>query len=429
MDKKTINDIDVNGKKVLVRCDFNVPLDENGNITDDTRITAAIPTITNLMDRGAKVILCSHLGRPKGEVNEKYSLKPVAEELSDLLETDVKFAKDVTGESAKETTESLENGEVALLENVRFDAREEKNDDSLSEELANLSDGIYVNDAFGTAHRAHSSTEGVSHHVDEAVAGLLMQKEIEFLGGTLEKPEKPFIAILGGAKVSDKIGVIDNLLDKVDEILIGGGMAFTFLKAKGYDIGDSICENDKLKEAKSIMEKAQEKGVKIVLPKDVRVSKEFSNEAPDKLVDSDKIPEGYQGLDIGPKTFMEFSQELQNAKTILWNGPLGVCEFEKYTIGTEQVAEAIAQNEDAVSVVGGGDSVAAIKKLELEDKFSHISTGGGASLELLEGKELPGIACLTDKIKKNIKKICGKKEITQENEEKINQEDKEEIQK
>ncbi len=406
MNKKTVRDIDVKGKKILVRCDFNVPLNAEGVITDNTRITAALPTIKYLMDNGAKVVLCSHLGRPKGEVNQKYSLKPVAEELTNLLDSDVKFASDVTGSSAKETVDSLQDGEVALLENVRFDPREEKNDDTLSVELANLTDGIYVNDAFGTAHRAHSSTEGVSHHVDESVAGFLMEKEIEFLDGTLENPSKPFVAILGGAKVSDKIGVIENLLDKVDEILIGGGMAFTFLKAKGYEIGDSICENDKIDEAKAIMEKAKKQGVKIVLPQDTRVAKEFSNEAPDKLVDSDKIPEGYQGLDIGPKTFMAFSNELKDAKTILWNGPLGVCEFEKYTIGTEQVAEAIAQNKEAVSVVGGGDSVAAIKRLGLEKEFTHISTGGGASLELLEGKVLPGLACLTDKEEKTCEK-CG----------------------
>ena len=410
MNKKTIRDVDVKGKKVLVRCDFNVPLNENGEITDDTRITAAIPTIKYLMDNGAKVILCSHLGRPKGEVNEKYSLKPVADELTEILDTDVKFAADVTGESAKSTTEGLSNGDVALLENVRFDPREERNDDSLAMELADLSDGIYVNDAFGTAHRAHSSTEGVTKFLEEkdengnktgnkgeAVAGFLMEKEIEFLGGTLEHPEKPFVAILGGAKVSDKIGVIENLLDKVDEILIGGGMAFTFLKAKEYEIGDSICENDKIGEAKAILKKADQMGVKITLPKDVRVAPEFSNEAPDKVVDSDKIPAGYQGMDIGSKTFMEFSNELKDAKTILWNGPLGVCEFEKYRIGTQQVAGAIAQNEEATSIVGGGDSVAAIKQLGLEEDFTHISTGGGASLEFLEGKPLPGLECLTDK--------------------------------
>ena len=395
MNKKTIEDVDVRGKKVLVRCDFNVPL-KDGKITDNTRITAAIPTIKYLMDKGAKVILCSHLGRPKGEVKEEFSLKPVANELTDLLNTDVKFANDVTGESAKSVTSSLTDGEVALLENVRFDPREEKNDDTLAMELADLSDGIYVNDAFGTAHRAHSSTEGVAHHVDEAVAGFLMEKEIKFLNGTLENPEKPFIAILGGAKVSDKIGVIENLLDKVDEILIGGGMAYTFIKANGGEIGDSLCEEDKIDEAKNITKKAKEAGVKILLPDDTRVTTEFSNDTPNKVVDSNKIPDGYQGLDIGPRTFGKFANELKGAKTILWNGPLGVCEFDKYCIGTEKVAEAIAET-DATSIVGGGDSVAAIKKLGLEDKFTHISTGGGASLELLEGKELPGLVCLTDK--------------------------------
>lgn len=395
MNKKTIEDVDVRGKKVLVRCDFNVPL-KDGKITDNTRITAAIPTIKYLMDKGAKVILCSHLGRPKGEVKEEFSLKPVANELTDLLNTDVKFANDVTGESAKSVTSSLTDGEVALLENVRFDPREEKNDDTLAMELADLSDGIYVNDAFGTAHRAHSSTEGVAHHVDEAVVGFLMEKEIKFLNGTLENPEKPFIAILGGAKVSDKIGVIENLLDKVDEILIGGGMAYTFIKANGGEIGDSLCEEDKIDEAKNIMKKAKEAGVKILLPDDTRVTTEFSNDTPNKVVDSNKIPDGYQGLDIGPRTFGKFANELKGAKTILWNGPLGVCEFDKYCIGTEKVAEAIAET-DATSIVGGGDSVAAIKKLGLEDKFTHISTGGGASLELLEGKELPGLVCLTDK--------------------------------
>ena len=397
MNKKTVKDIDVKGKKVLVRCDFNVPLDENGTITDNTRITAALPTIKYLMENGAKVILCSHLGRPKGEVNPKYSLKPVAKELSKLLETEIKFANDVTGESAKQVTESLKDGEVALLENVRFDSREEKNDETLSKEFANLTDGIYVNDAFGAAHRAHSSTEGVSHFVDTSVAGFLMEKEITFLSGTLENAKKPFVAILGGAKVSDKIGVIENLISKVDTILIGGGMAFTFFKSMGYNIGDSICEDDKIEEAKSILEKAKNAGVKIVLPQDVRISTEFSNDTQDTLVNSNEIPDGYQGLDIGPKTSEEFANVLKDAKTILWNGPLGVCEFSKYCVGTENVAKSIAENKEAISVVGGGDSVAAIKKLGLQDKFTHISTGGGASLELLEGKALPGLICLNDK--------------------------------
>lgn len=397
MNKKTVKDIDVNGKKVLVRCDFNVPLDENLNITDDTRITAALPTIKYLMENGAKVILCSHLGRPKGEVNEKYSLKPVSKRLSELLNTDVKFATDIVGDSAKSMVDSLEDGEVGLLENVRFDPREEKNDEVLSKELASFCDGIYVNDAFGTAHRAHSSTEGVSHFVKEAVAGFLMQKEIEFLSGTLENPKKPFVAILGGAKVSDKIGVIENLLEKVDKILIGGGMAFTFLKAQGFEIGKSICEDDKLEEANNILKKAEEKNIKIVLPKDVHVAKEYSNDSEDKIVQTANIPVDFEGMDIGLKTIETFIDELEGAKTILWNGPLGVCEFDKFRIGTEKIAESISKNREAISIVGGGDSVAAIKKLGLEDNFSHISTGGGASLELLEGKALPGLVCLTDK--------------------------------
>ena len=413
MNKKTVKDIDVNGKKVLVRCDFNVPL-KDGKITDNTRITAALPTINYLMENGAKVILCSHLGRPKGEVRTEFSLKPVADELSRLLNKDVKFATDIVGESAKEVVASLKDGEVALLENVRFDPREEKNDDTLSTKLASLCDGIYVNDAFGTAHRAHSSTEGVSHHVNEAVAGFLMEKEITFLNGTLENPEKPFVAILGGAKVSDKIGVIENLLNKVDEILIGGGMAYTFLKAKGYEIGDSLCEEDKIEEAKNIMKKAENAGVKLVLPVDTVVAPvlkvadesldkkekqkaffKFLETTTDKVVDSDKIEANWQGCDIGPRTAELFAKELQGKKTVLWNGPLGICELEKFSVGTEKVAEAIA-NVECTSIVGGGDSVAAIKKLGLEDKFTHISTGGGASLELLEGKALPGLVCLTD---------------------------------
>lgn len=412
MNKKTIEDLkDLKGKKVLVRCDFNVPM-EDGKITDDNRIASAIPTIRYLMDKGAKVILCSHLGRPKGQVNEKYSLKPVANDLTEKLGTNVKFASDVTGESAKSVTSSLNEGEVALLENVRFDPREEKNDDTLSVELANLSDGIYVNDAFGAAHRAHSSTAGVAEHVNEAVAGYLMKDEIEFLNGTLENPEKPFVAILGGAKVSDKIGVIKNLLGKVDEILIGGGMAYTFLKAKGNNIGDSLCEEDKLGEAKEIMEMSKEKGVKLVLPEDTVITPkqkeddekdfiEYLETAPDKIVSSDNIPEGWQGVDVGPRTGRIFAEELKGKKTILWNGPLGVCEVDKYSIGTEQVAEAISQT-DAISIVGGGDSAAAIHKLGLDDSFTHISTGGGASLELLEGKKLPGLECLDNREEKMV---------------------------
>lgn len=416
MDKKTIRDIDVKGKRVLVRCDFNVPIKGEGIIADDTRIQAALPTIKYLMEGGAKVILCSHLGRPKGEVKKEFSLSPVAKRLTELLGVQVKLAEDVTGESAKELSNNMQDGEVILLENVRFDAREEKNEESMSKELANLCDGIYVNDAFGTAHRAHSSTEGVSHFVDASVAGFLMEKEIKFLNGILENPEKPFLAILGGAKVSDKIGVIENLLNKVDEILIGGGMAYTFLKANGAEIGESLCEEDKIEEAKKIMKKAEEAGVKLLLPLDTVVAPTLtvSNEeeldkkekqkqffkflevSQEKVVPSNQIPSNWQGCDIGPRTIEMFAQELKDKKTILWNGPLGICELEKFSVGTEKIAEAIASVK-ATSVVGGGDSVAAIKKLGLEDNFTHISTGGGASLELLEGKELPGVACLDNK--------------------------------
>ena len=416
MDKKTIRDIDVKGKRVLVRCDFNVPIKGEGIIADDTRIQAALPTIKYLMEGGAKVILCSHLGRPKGEVKKEFSLSPVAKRLTELLGVQVKLAEDVTGESAKELSNNMQDGEVILLENVRFDAREEKNEESMSKELANLCDGIYVNDAFGTAHRAHSSTEGVSHFVDASVAGFLMEKEIKFLNGILENPEKPFLAILGGAKVSDKIGVIENLLNKVDEILIGGGMAYTFLKANGAEIGESLCEEDKIEEAKNIMKKAEEAGVKLLLPLDTVVAPtltvsdeeeldkkekqkqffKFLEVSQEKVVPSNQIPSNWQGCDIGPRTIEMFAQELKDKKTILWNGPLGICELEKFSVGTEKIAEAIASVK-ATSVVGGGDSVAAIKKLGLEDNFTHISTGGGASLELLEGKELPGVACLDNK--------------------------------
>ena len=416
MDKKTIRDIDVKGKRVLVRCDFNVPIKGEGIIADDTRIQAALPTIKYLMEGGAKVILCSHLGRPKGEVKKEFSLSPVAKRLTELLGVQVKLAEDVTGESAKELSNNMQDGEVILLENVRFDAREEKNEESMSKELANLCDGIYVNDAFGTAHRAHSSTEGVSHFVDASVAGFLMEKEIKFLNGILENPEKPFLAILGGAKVSDKIGVIENLLNKVDEILIGGGMAYTFLKANGAEIGESLCEEDKIEEAKNIMKKAEEAGVKLLLPLDTVVAPtltvsdeeeldkkekqkqffKFLEVSQEKVVPSNQIPSNWQGCDIGPRTIEMFAQELKDKKTILWNGPLGICELEKFSVGTEKIAEAIASVK-ATSVVGGGDSVAAIKKLGLEDNFTHISTGGGASLELLEGKELPGVACLNNK--------------------------------
>lgn len=395
MNKKTVKDIDVNGKKVLVRCDFNVPIDsETGKITDNRRIRAALPTIQYLLDHNAKVILCSHLGRPKGEFNLKYSLKPVAEELSKLLNKDVKLAKDVIGESAKELTSNMKEGDIVLLENVRFHKEEEQNDPEYSKALASMAE-IYVNDAFGTAHRAHSSTTGVADYLP-AVSGFLIEKELEFLGGALENPKHPFVAILGGAKVSDKIGVIENLLDKVDTLIIGGGMAYTFYKAQGHHIGTSICEEDKLDLAKSILEKAQEKGVKLLLPVDNHVSSEYSNNGEDKIVDSTEIPDGFMGLDIGPKTIEKFEEAVKDAKTVVWNGPLGVCEFDKFATGTKAVATMLSKLE-AITIIGGGDSAAAIEKLGLADKMTHISTGGGASLEFLEGKTLPGIACLQDK--------------------------------
>lgn len=395
MNKKTVKDIDVNGKKVLVRCDFNVPLDsETGKITDNRRIRAALPTIQYLLDHNAKVILCSHLGRPKGEFNQKYSLKPVAEELSRLLNRDVKLAKDVIGESAKELTSNMKEGDIVLLENVRFHKEEEQNDPEYSKALASMAE-IYVNDAFGTAHRAHSSTTGVADYLP-AVSGFLIEKELEFLGGALENPKHPFVAILGGAKVSDKIGVIENLLDKVDTLIIGGGMAYTFYKAQGHHIGTSICEEDKLDLARSILEKAKQKGVELLLPVDNHVSSEYSNDGEEKIVNSTEIPDGFMGLDIGPKTIEKFEAAVKDAKTVVWNGPLGVCEFDKFATGTKAVATMLSKI-DATTIIGGGDSAAAIEKLGLADKMTHISTGGGASLEFLEGKILPGIDCLENK--------------------------------
>ena len=395
MNKKTVKDIDVNSKKVLVRCDFNVPIDsETGKITDNRRIRAALPTIQYLLNHNAKVILCSHLGRPKGEFNLKYSLKPVAEELSKLLNKDVKLAKDVIGESAKELTANMNEGDIVLLENVRFHKEEEQNAPEYSKALASMAE-IYVNDAFGTAHRAHSSTTGVADYLP-AVSGFLIEKELEFLGGALENPAHPFVAILGGAKVSDKIGVIENLLDKVDTLIIGGGMAYTFYKAQGHHIGTSICEEDKLDLARSILEKSQEKGVQLLLPVDNHVSSEYSNNGEEKMVDSTEIPDGFMGLDIGPKTIEKFEEAVKDAKTVVWNGPLGVCEFDKFATGTKAVATMLSKIE-ATTIIGGGDSAAAIEKLGLADKMTHISTGGGASLEFLEGKTLPGIACLQDK--------------------------------
>jgi len=395
MNKKTVKDIEVKSKKVLVRCDFNVPLDkETGLITDNRRIRAALPTIQYLLDNNAKVILCSHLGRPKGEFNPKYSLKPVAEELTKLLNIEVKLAKDVIGEDAKELVSNIKEGEIVLLENVRFHAEEEKNDADFAKALADFAE-VYVNDAFGTSHRAHGSTAGVAEYLP-AVSGFLIEKELEFLGGTLENPKKPFIAILGGAKVSDKIGVIENLIDKVDTLIIGGGMAYTFFKARGYGIGTSICEEDKIELAKSLLEKAEAKGVNILLPVDNKVAKEFSNDSEYIEVSSNEIPDDYMGMDIGSKTIEIFKEVLKHAKTVVWNGPLGVFEFDNFAVGTNEVAKILA-NLDAITIIGGGDSAAAIEKQGLADKMTHISTGGGASLEFLEGKVLPGIACLENK--------------------------------
>ena len=395
MNKKTVKDIDLQGKKVFVRCDFNVPLDENGNITDNRRIVAALPTIKYLLDQNCKIILASHLGRPKGEVNPKFSLKPVANELSKLLGKEVKLAEDVVGPSAKELTSNVKEGEIVLLENVRFDAREEKNDESLSKEFASMAE-IFVNDAFGTAHRAHSSTAGIAEFLP-AVSGFLIEKELEFLGSALENPQRPFVAILGGAKVSDKLGVIESLLEKVDTLIIGGGMAYTFFKSMGYSVGKSICELDKLDLAKELMEKAKQKNVKLVLPVDNVIAKEITPDAENKVIDSDNIPDDWEGLDIGPKTVELFKEKLKDAKTIIWNGPVGFSEYEIFANGTRSIAQALAEKEDAVTIIGGGDSAAAIEKMGLSDKMTHISTGGGASLEFLEGKKLPGIECLLNK--------------------------------
>ncbi len=395
MNKKTIRDIDLKNKKVLVRCDFNVPLDSDLNIIDNRRIVGAIPTIKYLLENNCKIILCSHLGRPKGEVKKEFSLEPVAKELSRLLGKEVKLAKDIIGTSAKELTANMQDGEIVLLENVRFDKREEENDEEFSKELASMAE-IYVNDAFGTAHRAHSSTAGVAKFLP-AVAGFLMEKEINFLGTTLEKPERPFMAILGGKKVSDKIGVIDSLLEKVDTLIIGGGMAYTFFKAMGYNVGNSICELDKLDLATSLIEKAKNKGVKLMLPVDTKVGKEFKADTESKTVSYKEIPDGWEGFDIGAETIKMYEEELSKAKTVIWNGPVGLFEFDQFAIGTNSIAEFLGNMKDVTTIIGGGDSAAAIEKLGIGDKFTHISTGGGASLEFLEGKKLPGVECLLDK--------------------------------
>ena len=393
LNKKTVENLDVKGKKVLVRCDFNVKM-ENGVITSDKRVVAALPTIKYLIENGAKVILCSHLGRPKGEVNPEFSMKPVAECLAGYLGQEVKLAADVVGESAKALAADLKDGEVMLLENVRFEKGETKNDPELSKQLADLAE-LFVSDAFGTVHRAHSSTTGVAAYLPSAV-GFLIQKELEVMGGALENPVRPLVAVLGGAKVSDKIGVIENLIEKCDTIIIGGGMAYTFFKAMGHEIGTSICENDKIELARDLMAKAREKGVNFLLPVDNTIGKEYKEDTLCMRIYSDSIPDGWMGLDIGATSQELFAKSIQGAGTVIWNGPMGVSEWANFAAGTTAVAQAIADS-GAISIIGGGDSAAAIKKLGFADKMTHISTGGGASLEFLEGKELPGIACISEK--------------------------------
>lgn len=392
--KKTIEDIDVSGKRVIVRVDFNVPLNADLKITDDKRIVGALPTIKYLVDHNAKTILVSHLGRPKNGPEEKFSMKPTAARLSELLGKPVIMAKDVIGPDAKAKAAALKDGEILMLENVRFHKEEEKNDPAFAKELSTLAE-IYVNDAFGTAHRAHASTAGLADYLP-AVCGYLIKKEIDIMGKALSNPARPFVAILGGAKVSDKIQVIENLIDKVDTLIIGGGMAYTFLKAKGYNIGTSICEDDKIDLAKQLLERAEKKGVKLMLPVESIVGKEFKVDTEYKNVPSDAMPDGWMGMDIGPLTIKNFSEEIKKAKTVVWNGPMGVFEFPNFATGTKEIARAVAES-GAVSIVGGGDSAAAIEQLGFADKITHISTGGGASLEFLEGKVLPGIAVLMDK--------------------------------
>ena len=396
LNKKTVEDIDVKGKRVLVRCDFNVPLDENRNITDDTRIVGALPTIEYLIKNGAKVILCSHLGKPKGEAVPELSLAPVAKALSEKLGKTVVFAADATvvGENAKKAVSEMKDGDVVLLENTRYRAEETKNIDDFSKELASLAD-VFVNDAFGTAHRAHCSNVGVTKYLPVAACGYLIQKEIQFLGNAVNNPVRPLVAILGGSKVSSKISVINNLLEKVDTLIIGGGMAYTFMKAQGLSIGTSLLEKDFLDYAKDMMKKAEEKGVKLLIPIDSVEASEYSNDAEIKLAEGG-IDDGFMGLDIGPKSIALFSDALKSAKTVVWNGPMGVFEMSNFAKGTNAIAQVLAEL-DATTVIGGGDSVAAVNKAGLADKMSHISTGGGASLEFLEGKDLPGIVAINDK--------------------------------
>ena len=395
LNKKSVDDINVKGQRVLCRCDFNVPLDGD-KITDETRLVAALPTIKKLIGDGGKVILCSHLGRPKGEYKPEFSLAPVAARLSEYLDKEVKLAEDenVVGENAKKLADELKDGDVMLLENVRYRKEETKNEENFSKELASLAD-LYVNDAFGTAHRAHCSTTGVASYLPSA-CGYLIQKEIKFMGEALANPKRPLVAILGGAKVSDKIGVITNLLDKCDTLIIGGGMAYTFMKALGHQIGNSLLEEDKIELAGEMMKTAKEKGVKFLIPVDNKVGKEYDENTEFQIVNSDEIPDGWMGLDIGPKSQEMFADAVKDAGTVIWNGPMGVSEWDNFAAGTIAVAKAVAES-GAISIIGGGDSVAAVTKLGFSDKMSHISTGGGASLEFLEGKELPGIAAINNK--------------------------------
>lgn len=397
MNKLSINNLNFENKIVLVRVDFNVPLNENLEVTDDIRITSALPTINKIIGEGGKLILMSHLGRPKGKVNPKYSLKPAAERLSQLLNKEVKLATDCIGADVKTLVGSMNAGDVILLENLRFHEEEEKNDPVFAKQLAELGD-VYVNDAFGSAHRAHASTEGVTKYIDVCAAGYLMQKELDYLGKAVADPARPFCAILGGAKISGKIDVINNLLDKVDTLIIGGGMAFTFFKAEGKEIGKSLLEAEKIELAKEVLEKVKSTKINFLLPVDVMVAEEFNNDSPAEIVPVDEIPSYKMGLDIGPKTIELFKEEIKKSKTIVWNGPMGVFEFDNFAKGTFEVAKTLAEatSNGAITVVGGGDSAAAINKAKLDDKVTHVSTGGGASLEFLEGKALPGVVALTD---------------------------------
>ncbi|WP_216831263.1 phosphoglycerate kinase [Alkalihalobacterium elongatum] len=394
MNKKSIRDVELTGKKVFCRVDFNVPMND-GEVSDDTRIRAALPTIQYLIEQGAKVILASHLGRPKGQVVEELRLDAVAKRLSDLLQKEVTKTDEAFGAEVDQAISSMQDGDVVLLENVRFYSGEEKNAPELAQQFAALAD-LYVNDAFGAAHRAHASTEGIAHHIP-AVAGFLMEKELEVLGKALSNPERPFTAIIGGAKVKDKIGVIENLLEKVDNLIIGGGLAYTFVKAKGYEIGQSLLEADKIDLAKGFIEKAEQKGVKLYMPEDVVVANEFSKDATTQVVDIDEIPADWQGLDIGPKTVDTYRKVILDSKLVIWNGPMGVFEWEAFANGTKSVAVALADATDTFTVIGGGDSAAAVEKFDLAESMSHISTGGGASLEFMEGKDLPGVVALNDK--------------------------------